>query len=60
MYTEDKRMTDTLNNISDDDLKRRIFETENLLDQLYGEEYRRSRHPAPKDDSPDFKGGSPC
>lgn len=43
-------MTDTLHEIPDDDLRRRIVQAENLLDQLYGEKFRRTRE-APKEDT---------
>lgn len=42
-------MTDTLHEIADDELKRRIVQAENLLDRLYGEKFRRTRE-APKED----------
>jgi hypothetical protein len=38
-------MTDVLKEITNDELKRRIAQAEQLLDRLYGEKYRRQREP---------------
>lgn len=47
-------MTDTLHEIPDDELKRRIVQAEHLLDCLYTEKYRRLAESRPAKPKPGF------